>query len=258
MVTEYSGTSTGTGYIMFTGSSTSYSSNGYHGLGTVISGNHMSNGDSTGAGPYHGISDYRNSTNGTGVSLVIDDNEIEDVYYYFTRLYYTKDATVTNNDLHSHRGDAGTTYTYSFYNYYGGNIVYENNEIHDMDAYYNYVSYLYQCSGTSGSHSTYNNNHIYNLTGNYNYFNRIYYSDYIEVDNNIMENNDAGSYNYYAFYLQYCDYSSIQNNTYENNSASYFYYGFYMTYCDYSVNSGNTYSNNRRKLFLLFILHELL
>ena len=171
-VTEYTGTGSGTGYIMFTSSSTSYTSNGYHGVGTVITGNKMWNGDSTGAGPYNGVTDYRNSTNGVNVNLVLDDNEISDVYYYSTYFYYSKDATVTNNDFHTRRYSSSNTTSFVLYNYYGGTIKYEGNEIHDFDAYYNYVSYIYQCSGTSGNPSTYSNNNIHDLSGYYNYGNR--------------------------------------------------------------------------------------
>jgi hypothetical protein len=201
IVSAHTGTNSATGYVLFSASSLSFSATGNHGTGNTFEGNVMSNGGNTGAGPYFGVCDYRAAAN-SDANLSLIDNEISDVYYYFTLLYHSRFATVTGNDIHTTRG-SGTVY--ALYNYYGRRIDYSNNVVHDLEGSTLYSAYMYYCNGTSSARSNFSNNEFYNFDGNTNYGAYMYYSEYVDYMYNESHDCEATGYNYYlGGYIYYC------------------------------------------------------
>ncbi|MBO6516093.1 MAG: PKD domain-containing protein, partial [Bacteroidia bacterium] len=239
IISEYTGTSNSTGYVVFSASDTRLTA-GEHGNFNSIDGNTMSNGGSTsGIGPYSGCSDYRsNATTGDGGNS-FTENEVADCYYAEFYMYYCKDAKINGNDMHSSRSGAFTHYpVYYWFGQNGtGQIQVNDNEIHDMGAGYQYGLYLYQCSGSSNVTQV-NRNHFYdNSATNYLYGPRPYFTSNVEVIDNLVDDNSAGFY-VYGIDAGYGQDIHVEGNVVSNNTADYGVYGF-----NYYSSTGNVINN---------------
>lgn len=242
--TALTSTSNSCGYVFFSNSATGRSA-GNHGSYNVIDNNYM-HGSSNARGPYYGVCDYRSSAySSTAGGNEFTNNEVRDVYYYYSYWYYCNGYTVDNNEFHTPRSNAN--YAYWHYGYRGRTtteqISVSGNEIHDMSGLYVYGLYEYYTSGTSALPFQINDNEVYDCDADYYLYGfRNYQGDNAEMNGNSMHDNTAGYYVYYGFYNYYCDNSEIINNEFYNNAGDYgTLYALYISYNNNHTTAHNTF-----------------
>ena len=266
-VTNYTGTSSSSAYIMFTASATGLSG-GMHGSYNKIDGNDFSNGGNSDKGPYYGVAYYGGST-GVGVANEFTNNDVRDFYYYGLYSWYGEDLVVSNNKVHDNRSDAGTvcgifvsgisTSTsgtsevnnnelYNLSNKNAYNYVYgvystgcngdvnpfeiKENDIHDCSTSgtYAYIYAIYKYQGTNG---LIEGNEIYDNESEFGYLYGMYtYFVSDDIIGNAIYNNKQSGYQYGSLYgiFHYYSYGNVKNNVIVGNSALGYLYGYFQGY----------------------------
>ncbi|MFT4523120.1 MAG: hypothetical protein ACI8ZN_002072, partial [Bacteroidia bacterium] len=258
IISNYGSTSNSTAYVAFSNSNTSNTSTGEHGAHNLVDNNTMHGGSST-KGPYYGIVDYR-SDNGSLDNNQFTNNDIRDVYYYFTYFRYCNGVQVVGNNLHHNRSNS--SYGYAFYGYYMGTSTvanrFDNNDIHDIDGNYAYAGYFYRSAGTTANPTSMSGNKFHDNSGLYCYgFRMYYYCDNAEVNDNEIYNNSADYYMYYGVQTYYSTNVTMNGNSVHDNTAGYYmYYAFYFYYCSDSEMLNNSFYNNAAGYGNLYCLYN--
>ena len=252
----YTSTSNSTGYIVFSTSATSHSS-GSHGSFNTIDNNYM-HGTSNSYGPYYGVDLYGNSGSGNQGNT-ITNNDIRDVYYYYTYMYYANDFQVDGNDFHHQRN--GANYSYAIYTYYcdavNRDVSFSNNNMYSFTGGYFYGTYVQYSDGTSTYKIKQNGNSMYSIAAtSYLYGYRARYSNHIEMIGNSMNGCTSGGYIYYAIYDYRNNNAVITDNTITNNTAgTYFYYPSYHYYSNDVTYANNVLSGNSAGSYFYYALY---
>ncbi|MDG1331838.1 MAG: PKD domain-containing protein [Crocinitomicaceae bacterium] len=111
-------------------------------------------------GGSYGVYWYGAGTASLSENVVFDGNEFLDNYYYGAQLYYTLDATFTNNHVHSASTYTGTSYGIYFY-YCDGGFNMSGNRVYGEGTFgWRYALYLGQCDGAASNRGLVSNNMV--------------------------------------------------------------------------------------------------
>ncbi len=223
---------------------------GQPGIGNTIS-NCLMYTQSGGVGPYYGISLCGNTSNYTTTAQnnTATGNTIKNFYYYGIYQAYTNGNVIKNNDIsraNATSGGSSTLYgVYSSYSYCANRSTeISNNNIHDlpflnattatsnMSSYY--LIYNYYPYGNASIRTKMEGNIGKNImsTTSTTYGFYAYYPQYINVNNNSLDNIQASgsSATNYMIYVYYPTTASISGNTVKNVVSNYYLYNFYIYY----------------------------
>jgi PKD repeat protein len=211
--------------VVFSASSTSYSSGGLHGFYNEFIDNDITGG-------YFGIASYGQSTTAGPKGNKFINNHISRAYYYGIYAYYNHDSVVFHDNVID---DFRYQYNYCVYSYYWSNCDIQRNTFEsyygNMFGYLNYYSYNGHTPSIIANNMFTGDNASYAIYGyqmnNVNFWHNSIYG--------------KGSYLVYWYYMNNLD---VRNNIfyYEgSNYAIYYYTGTWtdMDYNDYYLASGN-------------------
>ncbi|MDI1235604.1 MAG: PKD domain-containing protein, partial [bacterium] len=248
------GTTSGGAYISFSSSATAVTTFNTvtYGNNNTISGNLMRTTNVNSPGPTYGItcSGSSSSYTNTAQNNTITGNTIQNFYYMAVWMYYTNGNQVLNNDISRANATSANCFSslYGIYTYYGystsRSLKIDGNNLHDWPfvgstpATSQTATYAFWANQNQGLNNTTNrfsisNNTTKNLTSLYNnYHGYIYYGYYMDITNNVADNNDVtaanSSANHYGWYVFYALAYKINNNTIKNCDGSYYWKGIYI------------------------------
>jgi hypothetical protein len=195
---------------------------------------------------YYGIYLRGASTSNREHGFVIENNIIENFYYYGLYSYYTDSLIIKGNIIK----DGNSTYNYprALFMYYGsGPNEVVANKISLQPAYYGYGIYLYRWISTATDQGLIANNMVSIEGGSStSYGIYSYYSNYNNIYHNSI-NMIGGSSNSRAFYLSYGGNTNIINNIFNADGPGYAYWintTSAVTTSDYNdlYTTGNNYA----------------